>query len=234
MLYVNKINVSYGDIQVLYNVSFKVDEGIITAIVGPNSAGKTTILRTISGLLKQRSGEIRFKNANIDNLPPHKRVESGIVLIPEGRKIFPALTVMENLRVGSYPKKARSVRRASLDEIFNLFPILRERENQMAGTLSGGEQQMLAVARGLMSKPKLLMLDEPSLGLAPKLVDSVFETVKNLSKTGITLLIVEEHIDRVLEIANYSYLLENGRITLEGKGEDLLNNEHVKETYLGI
>jgi branched-chain amino acid transport system ATP-binding protein len=234
MLHVDRINVSYGDIQVLYNVSFKVEQGSITTIVGPNSAGKTTILRTISGLLKPQSGETLFKNSRIDHLPAHKRVEIGMALVPEGRKLFPELTVMENLRCGSYLKKPKSLRSETLEEVFTIFPVLKERKDQLAGTLSGGEQQMLAIARGLMSKPQLLMLDEPSLGLAPKLVDLIFEKIIDLSKKGLTLLIVEEHIDRVLEIADYSYLLENGRITLEGKGEDLLENEYVKKTYLGI
>jgi branched-chain amino acid transport system ATP-binding protein len=232
MLKINKINVSYGKLQVLWDVSFEVNKGDITAIIGPNGAGKTTILRTIAGLLKPLSGSITFMNEKIDGIPPNKIVKRGISLVMEGRKLFPKMTVLENLEMGAYTKWDE--RFDMLEKIFQIFPILKERKNQLAGTLSGGEQQMLAIARALMSRPKLLMLDEPSLGLAPKLVLQIFDLVKEINDNGVTILLVEQNVKHALELASRAYVLENGRIVLEGKGNELLENEYVKKAYLGI
>jgi branched-chain amino acid transport system ATP-binding protein len=234
LLNLNKINGFYGDIQVLYDVSIKVEEGEIVTIVGANGAGKTTLLKIISGLFQPKSGTITFINQRIDNLPSHEIVRKGIVQVPEGRKLFPFLTVLENLEVGAYVPHASKHLKESLKMIFELFPILSERKKQLARTLSGGEQQMLAIARGLMTKPKLLMLDEPSLGLAPILVKEVFEIVKTVKKQNIPILLVEQNVKHSLEVSNRAYVLENGKIVLEGKGKELLGNEKVKKAYLGM
>lgn len=234
LLEVDKINVFYGDLQALWDVSFEVHEGEKVVIVGANGAGKTTTLRTISGLLRPRSGEIRFMGQRIDRLPPHKIVELGIAHVPEGRRIFPRMTVLENLEMGAYIKRAREKFDDTLEWVFSIFPRLRERKNQIAGTMSGGERQMLAIARGLMSRPKLLMLDEPSLGLAPKLVLKVFEVIQRIGEEGVTILLVEQNVRHALELADRGYVLETGRITLSGTGEELLNNEYVKKAYLGM
>jgi len=234
LLQVEGIDVFYGAFQALWGVSFEVQGGELVAIVGSNGAGKTTILKTISGLLHARAGKITFLGESIGDLPPHRIVELGIAHIPEGRELFSALTVMENLRMGSYLPKAKKARQESLDWVFSLFPVLEERKDQLAGTLSGGEQQMLAIARGLMSKPELLLLDEPSLGLAPKIVLTVFEIIKKLNQEGLTILVVEQHIQHILGIAHRAYLLETGRIALTGSGKDLLGNDYVREAYLGL
>ena len=234
MLEVDKINVFYGDLQALWDVSFEVHEGEKVVIVGANGAGKTTTLRTISGLLRPKTGEIRFLGQRIDRLPPHKIVELGIAHVPEGRRIFPRMTVMENLEMGAYIKRAREKFDDTLEWVFSIFPRLKERKDQIAGTMSGGERQMLAIARGLMSRPKLLMLDEPSLGLAPKLVLKVFEVVQRISEEGVTILLVEQNVRHALELADRGYVLETGRITLSGRGEELLENEYVKKAYLGM
>jgi branched-chain amino acid transport system ATP-binding protein len=234
MLIVDKIDVFYGDLQALWNVSFTVEEGEITVIVGSNGAGKTTTLKTISGLLRPTSGSISFLGERIDRMPPHSIVELGISQIPEGRRLFPNMTVLENLKVGAYALKAWEKKDETMEWIFQLFPVLKERKNQLAGTLSGGEQQMLAIGRGLMSKPKLLMLDEPSLGLAPKLVLSTFNIIKQINKEGITILLVEQNVRQALELADKSYVLETGKLTLKGEGKELLKNEYIKKAYLGI
>ncbi|MEM3702887.1 MAG: ABC transporter ATP-binding protein [Candidatus Bathyarchaeia archaeon] len=234
MLKVKNIDAFYENVQALWNVSFEVKKGEIVAIVGSNGAGKTTILRTISGLLHPNSGTIEFLGERIDNLPPHVIIQRGIAHIPEGRELFPFLTVLENLKIGSYVREARVRRGETLEWVFQLFPRLEERRSQLAGTLSGGEMQMLAIARGLMSRPKLLMLDEPSLGLAPKLVMTVFETVERLHDEGITILIVEQNVRHTLEIADRAYVLETGHVVLQGTGKELLNNPHVKKAYLGL
>lgn len=234
MLEVNKINVFYGDAQALWDLSFKVDEGEIVTIVGSNGAGKTTTLKTISGILRPRSGSITFLGKRLDKTPAHKIVEEGIAHIMEGRKLFPYMTVLENLELGAYHPGAWEKREETLEWIYELFPILKERKKQLAGTLSGGEQQMLAVGRGLMSKPKLLMLDEPSLGLAPKLVLLVFDTVKRINEEGVTILLVEQNVHHALMLAKRGYVLETGRITLEGAGEELLENPYIKKAYLGM
>ena len=230
----DRINVLHGDLQVLWNVSFKIDRGKLVTIIGPNGAGKTTILNTISGLLRPRSGSILYLGKRVENLPPHKLVKLGIAHVPEGRRLFPQLSVMENLKMGAYTRGRVREKDEMLEWVFQLFPILKERKNQRASTLSGGEQQMLALGRGLMSKPKLLMLDEPSLGLAPKLVPLVFEVIERVNKEGITILLVEQNVHQALESADRSYVLEEGKIVLEGKGKELINNDYVKRAYLGM
>jgi len=234
LLKLNNVNTYYGDLQALYNVSFKVEEGEIVSIVGSNGAGKSTTLNTISGVFHPSSGIIEFLGERIESFPSHRIVEMGLVQIPEARRLFPYMTVLENLELGAYVHEARGKKEDSLKMVFSLFPILEERKNQLAGTLSGGEQQMLAIARGMMARPKLLMLDEPSLGLAPKLVRQVFEVIKQINKEGITVLLVEQNVFHSLSIADTGYVLENGRVVLEGEGEELLNNKHVKKAYLGI
>ncbi|HDJ25787.1 MAG TPA: ABC transporter ATP-binding protein [Candidatus Bathyarchaeota archaeon] len=234
LLKVNNIDVFYGDLQALWGVSFEVHEGEKVVIVGANGAGKTTTLKTISGLLRPRSGTIEFKGQRIDKLPPHKIVELGIAHVPEGRRIFPKMTVLENLEMGAYIKRAREKFDDTLEWVFSIFPRLKERKNQIAGTMSGGERQMLAIARGLMSRPDLLMLDEPSLGLAPKLVMKTFEVIKRIGEEGVTILLVEQNVKHALELADRGYVLETGRITLSGTSEELLSNDYVKKAYLGM
>jgi len=234
MLEVNGINVFYGDIQALWDVSFEVGEGELVVIVGSNGAGKTTTLKTISGLMHPEGGSISFLGQRIDQASPHRIVEMGIAHIPEGRGLFPYMTVLENLEMGAYTRRAREKKDESLEWVYQLFPILAERRGQLAGTLSGGEQQMLAIGRGLMSRPRLLMLDEPSLGLAPMLVLDVFETVKQINEQGVTVMLVEQNVRHALELADRAYVLENGRTTLQGTGKELLENDYVKEAYLGM
>jgi branched-chain amino acid transport system ATP-binding protein len=234
MLEIRGLNVSYERVQVLWDVSLNIEEGEVITLLGSNGAGKSTMVKTIQGLLKPRSGSIHFMNKSIDGLPAYKIVEEGIALVPEGREIFPKMSVLENLVLGAYVVRARDVLNGSLDWVFNLFPKLEERKEQLAGTMSGGEQQMLAIARALMSKPKLMMLDEPSLGLAPVIVLQVFDIIKKLKEEGVTVLLVEQNIHHALEISDRAYILEKGRIILEGEGSDLLNNHYVREAYLGM
>ncbi len=234
LLRVDKINVFYGDAQALWDVSFEVQKGEITSIVGANGAGKTTTLKTISGLLMPKSGEILLNGEDITYIEPHKRVELGIAHVPEGRQLFPRLTVLENLKAAAYTKKARENFEDTLEEVFALFPILRERRNQLAGTLSGGEQQMLAIARGLVLRPTLLMMDEPSLGLAPKLVIQILNLVRKLREEGYTILLVEQNVYHALKLSDRAYVLETGRIVKSGTGEELLRDEDVKKAYLGL
>ena len=234
MLEMKGLNVSYERVQVLWDVSFNIEAGEVVTLLGSNGAGKSTTVKTIQGLLKPGSGSIHFMNKSIDGLPAYKIVEEGIALVPEGREIFPKMSVLENLVLGAYVPRARDVLKYSLDWVFNLFPKLEERKEQLAGTMSGGEQQMLAIARALMSKPKLLMLDEPSLGLAPVIVLQVFDIIKKLKEEGVTVLLVEQNIHHALEISDRAYILEKGRIILEGEGSDLLNNHYVREAYLGM
>jgi branched-chain amino acid transport system ATP-binding protein len=234
MLKIDNINVSYGDLQVLWDVSFDVGQGELVALVGANGAGKTTILNTISGLLKPRSGAINFLKQDITKVPGYKIADFGIAHVPEGRRLFPEMTVRENLEMGSLPAEAKAKRRETMEWVFELFPILKEKQRHEAGTLSGGQQQMLAIGRGLMAAPKLLMLDEPSLGLAPVLVNQVFQIVSDINKKGITVLLVEQNVMHVLNLCTRAYVLENGRIILHGMGKDLLNDRHIKEAYLGI
>jgi len=234
MLSVNQIQVSYDDVQVLWDVSLKVESKELAALVGANGAGKSTTLNTISGMLRPRSGKIEFNGERIDTAPASRVVELGISQVPEGRRLFPEMTVLENLELGSYMAEAKRRRNETLDWVFSIFPALKERGKQLAGTLSGGEQQMVAVGRGLMARPKLLMLDEPSLGLAPILVREVFKVVGRVNSEGVTILLVEQNVKHTLAVATHAYVLENGRIAMEGKGNDLLNNDHVKKAYLGI
>ena len=228
------INTFYSSIQVLRDVSFDIQEKEIVSMVGANGAGKTTILRTISGLLSPRSGTIQFLGKKIDRLPPHRIVGLGLVQIPEGRKLFPPLTVLENLKLGAFHSSTKVKREESLKKVFEIFPVLEERKDQLGGTLSGGEQQMLAIARGLMSLPKLLMLDEPSLGLAPLIIREIFKVIKEINKQGTTVLLVEQNVMQSLALANRGYVLENGIIVLSGESEDLLNNEYTKRAFMGM
>jgi len=234
MLEVENINVFYGDAQALWDVSFTVNQGEIVTLVGSNGAGKSTTLKAISGLVPPLTGEIRFERTRIDRAPAYRIVEMGIAHIPEGRRLWPGLTVRENLELGAYIKAVRSLREETLEWVFKLFPRLKERLNQLAGTLSGGEQQMLAIGRGLLSKPKLLILDEPSLGLAPLLVDEVLETIQKINGKGVTILLIEQNVNRALTISTRCYVLELGRIVLSGSGQDLLTDERVKTAYLGL
>ena len=234
MLEVQNIDVFYGDLQVLWDVSFEVEEGEIVALVGANGSGKSTTLKAISGLLTPANGSISFLDQRLDQIPANKIIEHGVAHVPEGRRLFPEMTVRENLIMGSLAHQAKLKREETMEWIFGLFPRLREREKQMAGTLSGGEQQMLAVGRGLMALPKMIMFDEPSLGLAPILVAEIFKIIKRIKKEGVTVLITEQNTKQTLEISDRGYVLENGRVVLSGTGQELLTNEHVKEAYLGI
>jgi len=234
LLEVDGVSASYGNVQILWNVSLNVKEGEIVTILGPNGAGKTTLVKTILGLLRPNSGSIKFFDRRIDKLPTYEIVDVGIVLVPEGREIFPKMTVYENLLLGAYGKEAEKNKDQSLETIFQIFPVLKERRKQLAQTLSGGEQQMLAIARGLMSKPKLLIMDEPSLGLAPMLVQKIFNSMREINERGVTILLVEQNVHRALEIADRGYLLESGKMVLSGDWNELLANEHVKKAYLGL
>jgi branched-chain amino acid transport system ATP-binding protein len=234
LLELSGVDAGYGDLLALRGVTLTVEPGEILSVVGANGAGKTTMLRAISGLLRPRGGEIRFEGERLDRLPTHAVVERGVVQVPEGRKIFPTLTVLENLELGSYSRKARGRRRESLERVFALFPRLAERTRQAAGTMSGGEQQMLAIGRALMALPSLLMLDEPSLGLAPKIVQEIFRIMGDINGMGTTIMLVEQNTRQALALARRGYVLENGRVVLEGTGADLLGNEHVKRAYLGM
>jgi branched-chain amino acid transport system ATP-binding protein len=234
MLEVNKLCVSYLGVPVIREVSFKVEEGQVVSIVGSNGAGKSTILKTISGLLRPLRGEIHFLGERIDTWPPFQITAEGISHIPEGRKIFGKLTVLENLLVGAYTRQSKSEVQESLEGLYRLFPILQERRNQKGETLSGGEQQMLAIARGLMSKPKLMMLDEPSLGLMPSLSIKVIEVLKRISSEGTTILLVEQKVRNALELADRAYVLQTGSIVLEGAGSDLLKSDMIRKAYLGM
>lgn len=230
MLKLRAINVHYGVLQALREISMDVQEGEFVAVIGHNGAGKTTLLMTISGVLKPTSGSIEFEGKRIDKLPPHKIVRLGIGIVPEGSPNFPYMTVMENLLVGSYLPKSRRERKENLRFVFDMFPVLEERKDQLAGTLSGGEGRMLSIARALMSRPKLLLVDEASLGLAPLLVRKTLDTLKKLNEEGITILLVEQNVHEALKMADRGYVLENGRIVLEG--ENLLENDYVKKAFL--
>ncbi len=234
MLEVSNLNVFYGKSQALRDVSLKVDEKEIVALVGANGAGKTTLLNTISGLLRPASGSVEFLGQRIDRLAPHKIMNLGICQIPEGRKLFSDMTVGDNLEMGAYSSAAWKRRKEALEQVYQVFPVLKERRGQSAKKLSGGERQMVAIGRGLMSSPRLCMFDEPSYGLAPKLFSEVLETIRRLRKQGITIFLVEQNVRNTLEVADRAYVLENGQIVLEGKGKDLLQNEQVKTAYLGV
>ena len=233
MLQVKKIETFYGKIQALKGVDFYVNKGEIVSLIGANGAGKTTTLLSISGIVKPKTGEIYFNGERIDKLSPDKIVNLGISQVPEGRRIFPYLTVKENLILGSYLRKDKNAINEDLEKVYDLFPILKERLKQDAGTLSGGEQQMLAIGRALMSKPEVLLLDEPSLGLAPKIVDLIFNIILEINRDGGTILLVEQNANMALKISNRAYVLETGKIIIEGDAKELLNNEEVKKAYLG-
>jgi branched-chain amino acid transport system ATP-binding protein len=234
ILTVNNINTFYGNIQALWDVCVSVGESEIVALVGSNGAGKTTLLNTISGLLKPDSGSIEFLGRRIDGLTPHAIVEAGISHIPEGGRVFIEMTVLENLEMGAYPAHAWKQRKETKKQVYEIFPVLEEREKQMARTLSGGEHQMLAMGRGLMSRPKLCIFDEPSYGLAPKYVEEVFKIIKSLREQGITILLIEQNVRHSLEIADKAYVMENGRITNQGVCEELLETDHIRKAYLGL
>lgn len=234
LLDIKRIDIYYGDVQVVYGVALHIDEGEIISMIGANGAGKSTILKCISGLINTTSGEMYFNNEPIQNIPPEQVVDKGIIQIPEGRRLFTLMTVEENLEVGAFNREADKVKEETLKEVYNLLPRLEERKKQLAITLSGGEQQMLAVGRGLMSKPKLLMLDEPSLGLAPILIRDIFETIKKISEQGVTVLLVEQDVRHSLSMSDRGYVLEHGRIAMEGSGQDLLENPHIRDAYLGV
>ena len=228
------VDAGYGDLLALRDVTLAAQAGEILSVVGANGAGKTTMLRAISGLLRPRRGEIRFAGERLDRLSTREIVERGVVQVPEGRKIFPSLTVRENLELGAYTDRARAHRRDTFDRVVGLFPRLGERSRQAAGTMSGGEQQMLAIGRALMARPALLMLDEPSLGLAPKIVAEIFRIVVEINRAGTAVLLVEQNTRQALALSRRGYVLENGRVVLEGSGADLLGDEHVKRAYLGM
>lgn len=234
MLQADSIHVHYGAIHALKGISLKVGKGQIVTLIGANGAGKTSTLSAITNLVSKTSGNILFKGRNISHVATHQIVMNGIAMVPEGRRIFPNLSVMENLLMGAYSRKDPEAVKTDLEWVFDLFPRLEERSKQLGGTLSGGEQQMLAVARGLMTRPELLMLDEPSLGLAPLLVKEVFEVIQRIRDEGVTILLVEQNAMAALKVADYAYVLETGRIVLEGTGSHLLKNDDVRKAYLGI
>ena len=234
MLKVSGIDVFYGDLQVLWDVSFEVREKEILVLVGANGAGKSTTLKTISGLLKPRKGSIEFDGVRLDQLSPDKVIGQGVVHVPEARRLFREMSVEENLIMGSLSPEAKKKRYGTMEWVYELFPRMKERRKQAAGTLSGGEQQMCAIGRGLMALPKIMMFDEPSLGLSPILVQEVFEIAKRINKEGVTVLLVEQNVRQTLAMCDRAYVLENGRVVLEGTGKSLMDNPHVKEAYLGI
>ncbi|WP_407396859.1 ABC transporter ATP-binding protein [Treponema sp.] len=233
MLKINNLNVSYGGIKALQNVSLEVPEGKIVTLIGANGAGKSTLLKTIAGIVTPDSGSIEFLGNNIVGNKVYKTVGEGIALVPEGRKVFTDLTVAENLKIGAYLRKDKKEIEKDIEWVYSLFPRLKERSWQYAGTLSGGEQQMLAVGRALMSRPKLMMMDEPSLGLAPLVVQDIFTIIKEVNKAGVTILLIEQNANMALKTADLAYVLETGNIVLSGSGRELLENESVKEAYLG-
>jgi branched-chain amino acid transport system ATP-binding protein len=234
ILQIRNISVSYGPLMILTDISFSVIQGSIVSIVGSNGAGKSTLFKTLSGLIQPTCGSILLFDHRIDRMAPHDIVELGLVLVPEGREIFPKMPVYDNLVLGSYLPKAKAKRKGSLNYVYEIFPILASRKKQMAGSLSGGEQQMLAIGQALMALPKVLSLDEPSLGLAPILVEEIFTKLKEINLEGVTIILGEQHAQKSLELASQGYVLENGAIVLEGTGRELLNDEHLKKSYLGI
>lgn len=233
MLKVENLSVHYGMIQVVRDVSFEVNEGEVVSLIGANGAGKTTILRTLSGLVRPSAGKIEFLGKEIQKLPAQKIVAGGLSQVPEGRHVFPGLTVMENLEMGAFLKKNREENQANLKKVFSRFPRLEERKNQDAATLSGGEQQMLAMGRALMSTPKLLLLDEPSMGLAPIFIQEIFDIIQDIQKQGTTVLLIEQNANKALAISDRGYVLETGKIVLSGTGKDLASSEEVRKAYLG-
>jgi branched-chain amino acid transport system ATP-binding protein len=234
LLEVKRLNAFYGPVQVLHDVNLSVPTGHIVGLVGANAAGKSTLMFTLAGLRTTHTGEILLDGRSLSGLPAYDRVSRGLVLVPERRRLFPFMTVLENLEIGAYSATARSMSRTTLKEVFQLLPVLAERSNQVAGSLSGGEQQLLAIGRALMAKPRVLLLDEPTEGLAPIYVKLLFDLIKSLRSSGLTVLIVEQHVHHVLRTADHAYVLEGGRLVLEGRGEDLLGDERLKVAYLGL
>jgi branched-chain amino acid transport system ATP-binding protein len=234
MLQIRKLNFAYGDLQVLWDVDLEVKQGEIVTVVGSNGAGKSTILKNVSRLVRPTSGTISLGAEELNRLQSFEVVERGLIQVPEGRRIFPEMTVVENLRMGSFVKATRKDRERNMERVFGLFPRLAERKGQLGGTMSGGEQQMLAIGRGLMGNPKLLLLDEPSLGLSPLLVRNIFEIIKEINRQGTTILLVEQNVYQSLRISNRAYVLETGRVVLSGTGAELLDNAHVKKAFLGM
>ncbi|MGE5842936.1 MAG: ABC transporter ATP-binding protein [Deltaproteobacteria bacterium] len=234
MLRVSDIDVSYGQVQILRKVAFDIREKEIVSLLGSNGAGKTTTVSAVSGILPISHGRVVFMDQDITEVESYDRVEMGLVQVPEGRKLFPTLTVLENLEMGSYLKRPKALRQETMASVFALFPVLEKRKKQLGGTLSGGEQQMLAIGRGLMTKPKLLILDEPSLGLAPIVVDEIFSVIDTINREGVMLLLVEQNVSQALALSTRGFVLEQGRIAISGKGGELLTNPHVKKVYLGL
>ncbi len=234
MLQVEQLNVAYGDVQVLWDVSFHVDANELVVLVGANGAGKSTLMKTISGQIRPKGGAIRFGDVRLDQVQPYEIIQYGLSHVPEGRQLFPEMSVLENLEMGALKSEAKAKRKETLEWVFELFPRLKERRHQMAGTLSGGEQQMCAIARGLMSLPRMVLFDEPSLGLSPRLTQEIFRLVQQIHSQGMTILMVEQNVKQTLAICDRAYVLENGRIVMEGTGHDLLEDERVKEAYLGL
>jgi branched-chain amino acid transport system ATP-binding protein len=233
VLRIDNLDFSYGDLQVLWGLSLQVNQGEIVTVLGANGAGKSTTLRNVSRLVRPSSGTITFDGHDLVKLESHQVVELGVIQVPEGRRIFPEMTVLENLRMGSFVKATRPDRQRNIERAFSLFPRLAERQKQLGGTLSGGEQQMLAIGRGLMGNPRLMLLDEPSLGLSPLFVKNIFEIIKEINRQGTTILLVEQNVFQSLRISHRAYVLETGRVVLSGTGEELLGNEHVKKAFLG-
>ncbi|NPA07339.1 MAG: ABC transporter ATP-binding protein [Chloroflexi bacterium] len=234
ILEVHEVTSGYGEVQILWGVNLSLQQGQLTALVGANGAGKTTLLRTIMGLIKPWSGRILFEGQDVSKLPPHKKADMGLVLVPEGRQLFTSMTVLENLEMGATPRRARPYFKRNLELVFEMFPRLKERMHQKAGTMSGGERQMLAVARGLMAHPKVLMIDEMSLGLAPVLVLQLFESLNKLREVGITTLLVEQNVHLALSVTDYAYVMAHGKVELEGPSEQIAQDPHVQKAYLGI
>ncbi len=234
LMKIDKINVSYGDIQVLFDLSLHLNDGEVLSIIGANGAGKSTLLKTISGLMHPSAGVIRFADQEIHQKPPEAIVAAGLVQVPEGRRLFTLMTVRENLEMGAFTHHAADHMQETMEEVFSIFPRLKEREKQLAGTLSGGEQQMVAIGRGIMAKPRVMMLDEPSLGLSPLLRQEIFATIKKIAETGVTIVLVEQDVIESLGISDRAYVMEQGQVVLEGTGRDLLRDPHVKKAYLGL
>ncbi len=234
MLEIQNLSAAYGMVEILWDVSFKVEQGEIVSIIGPNGAGKTTLVKTIMGFLHPKTGTIKFNGENIEKLPTYDIVKRGLTMSPEGREIFPRMTVEENLMLGAYGIKDKAKVKETKEKVFEIFPILKKKDKAVAQTLSGGEQQMLVICRSLMSNPQLLILDEPSLGLAPIIVEKVFDTIRTINEERVTVLLVEQNIHDSLEVADRGYVLEEGKIILEGKSKELLSNSHIKEVYLGL
>jgi len=234
LLKIDRLNTGYGDIQVLFDLSIEVHQGEVLSIIGANGVGKTTLLKTLSGLIPASSGTVYFKDQEIQGLPPEKIVGLGIIQVPEGRRLFSLMSVLENLEMGAYTPKARARKDERLKEVYQIFPRLEERKNQLAGTLSGGEQQMVAIGRGLMAGPEMLMLDEPSMGLSPVLREETFRVVKKIAETGVTIMLIEQDVKHSLSISDRAYVMERGEVVMEGAGAELLANPHIRKAYLGI